>query len=76
MNKDEALQLALGALQNNDGWGSSVREQKERAITAIKEALETKDEPVAYMGVDCDGNPNKFRLNPFNNGVPLYRKTK
>ena len=37
--KDEALKLALAALECKDGWGSSARLQKERAITAIKQAL-------------------------------------
>ena len=32
------------------------------------------DEPIAWMGTDAEGNPNKFRLNPFDGGVPLYRK--
>ena len=35
----EALKLALEALESKDTWGSSIREAKERAITAIKEAL-------------------------------------
>ena len=48
MTKDEALRLALGALESKDGWGSSVRDAKEKAITAIKAALEAKDEPVAF----------------------------
>jgi len=45
MTKDEALRLALEAL----GWSDEWRPQglKEEAITAIKAALEAKDEPVA-----------------------------
>ena len=35
----EAMKLALGALESNDTWGSSIREAKERAITALQEAL-------------------------------------
>jgi hypothetical protein len=44
MTKDEALKLALEAL----GWTDEWRPQglKEDAITAIKAALEAKDEPV------------------------------
>jgi hypothetical protein len=44
MTKDEALRLALEAL----GWTDEWRPQglKEEAITAIKAALEAKDEPV------------------------------
>jgi hypothetical protein len=46
MTKDEALKLALEAL----GWTDEWRPQglKEDAITAIKAALEAKDEPVAW----------------------------
>ena len=39
MDKNEALKLALGALECKDGWGSSIRSQKEKAITTIKHAL-------------------------------------
>ena len=49
MNKDEALRLALEALENS--WTEPNNEQYEiekNAITAIKAALETKDEPVAW----------------------------
>jgi hypothetical protein len=48
MTKDEALKLALEALEFanvNYWWGSS---NIEKAITAIKSALEAKDEPDAY----------------------------
>jgi hypothetical protein len=50
MTKDEALRLALEAL----GWTDEWRPQglKEEAITAIKAALEAKDEPVAYINVE------------------------
>jgi len=46
MTKDEALKLALEAL----GWTDEWRPQglKEEAITAIKAALEAKDEPVGW----------------------------
>ena len=49
MTKDEALRLALEALEAKDGWGSSIREAKERAITAIKATLKAKDEPVEFF---------------------------
>ena len=51
MTKDEALRLALEALKSKDGWGSSVRDAKEKAIAACEAALEAKDEPVAC----CNG---------------------
>ena len=43
MTKDEALRFALGVLESKDGWGSSVRDAKEKAITAIKAALEANE---------------------------------
>ena len=64
MTKDEALRLALEAMKiNNKAWklladsgdaGNWEAEEQgyyqlnEQAINAIKEALETKDEPVAW----------------------------
>jgi len=56
MSKGEALRLALEALEStgeNDGYHGVDQYFDnvlvEKAITAIKEALETKDEPVAWM---------------------------
>jgi hypothetical protein len=31
-----------------------------------------EQEPVAWMGTDIEGNPNKFRLNQFSGSFPLY----
>lgn len=39
-----------------------------------EQAMQPAQEPVAYMGTDIDGSPNKFRLNPFGGCVPLYEK--
>jgi hypothetical protein len=49
----EALKLALEAL-SPDPYRSewAVEEDKCKAITAIKAALEAKDEPVAYINVE------------------------
>jgi hypothetical protein len=109
MTKDEALRLALEALEKlwniiddidtysdmakaDEKLYRSLVERRQRqrfeetgistdgyelhggAITAIKAALEAKDEPVAYMGTDIEGNPNKFRLNSFGGCIPLYIK--
>jgi len=58
MTKDEALRLALEALKEtwyHVGTFSPTDEAIElydKAIRAIKEALETKDEPVAWMSED------------------------
>jgi hypothetical protein len=50
MNKDEALRLALEALEEIGlKWPNVLK-----AIDAVKEALETKDEPVAW-GMETDG---------------------
>jgi len=45
MTKDEALRLAFEALHYCEALNSSVEKQKMQAITAIKAALEAKDEP-------------------------------
>jgi len=34
--------------------------------------LSARQQPVAYMGTDIEGNPNKFRLNAFGGSIPLY----
>ena len=47
MNKDEALRLALGALENIDR--AMPFPVAKLAIKECKAALETKDEPVAWM---------------------------
>ena len=81
----EALKLALEALQADeldmvdDGSGSMVF-RKEQAITAIKEALEQTQEPVAYIHRN---EYNEYRLEPhddfdiksipFNVDVPLFK---
>lgn len=59
MTKDKALQLALKALENIDRWLPTIgqkglRDYEADAITAIKAALEAKDEPVAW-GMEKDG---------------------
>jgi len=56
MTKDEALRLSLEAL-SPDPYKSewAVEEDKCKAITAIKAALEAKDEPVAVDGNTSDG---------------------
>jgi hypothetical protein len=46
MTKDEAFLMAIEALDNADYHRAN------EAITAIKAALEAKDEPVAYINVE------------------------
>jgi hypothetical protein len=54
----------------------AINKQTNDAITALRAAIEQaeKQEPVAWIGVDAEGNPNKFRLNKFGSGIPLYTK--
>jgi len=57
MTKDEALRLVLEALKEDRAWletdaPTEVWEKNNEAITAIKAALEAKDEPVCK---DCNG---------------------
>ena len=44
------------------------------SIQSDKTSDAEKQKPVAYMGTDIEGNPNKFRLNPFGGSIPLYTK--
>jgi hypothetical protein len=77
MTKDEELDLALEALEgiHPGNMTPMAEEYWNKAITAIKQARSAPvQEPVAWMGTDIEGNPNKFRLNPFNGGVELYKK--
>ena len=53
MTKDEALRLALEALEMYELETNS--EFQRKAITAIKAALEAKDEPVAWRTFDGEG---------------------
>ena len=61
MTKDEALRLALEALENGkrvrnaDGGTKYQPDLEDKAITAIKAALEAKDEPVAVWELFEDG---------------------
>lgn len=48
MNKDQALKLALEALQRNDYLGY---QKNLEVIAAIKDALVEKQEPVAWIGL-------------------------
>jgi hypothetical protein len=75
MNKDKALRLALEALeadelamiQDKDGHMVYLKDQ---AITAIKAALEAKDEPVGKFAKFTD---NIWReVTDGSAGVPLY----
>ena len=61
MTKDEALRLALEALKSKDGWGSSVRDAKEKAIAACEAALEAKDEPVKAWCETCEGGGKVYQ---------------
>ncbi len=72
----EAMKQALKALEHSHAnepiWKTPHRE----AIITLRQAIEQAkmQEPVAWMGVDAEGNPNKFRLDKFGSGIPLYTK--
>ena len=67
MTKDEALRLALETLEYA---GSSWIEARQPAITAIKAALEAKNEPVGKFAKFTD---NIWReVTDGSAGVPLY----
>ena len=73
MKKIEALKRARDAL-----LAAPTAYRAPETIAFIDEALAEQpaqqQEPVAYMGTDIEGNPNKFRLNPFGGCIPLYEK--
>jgi len=84
MTKDEALKLALEAL-TNAYWPTdsdllpahNIKECGE-AITAIKAALEAKDEPVAIFKADLDGgyvDLLAFQGQPLSDNTLLYTAT-
>jgi len=75
----EAMKLALGALESKDTWGSSIREAKERASTALREALAeqpAQQEPCGWQFFQ-DGKwhngmeTNNHRANTEAAGVPV-----
>jgi hypothetical protein len=78
--KDEALKLALGALDNLLYWdnGKSDYDQAREAITAIKQALAAPvQEPVAWMVYTQDGQSVYVTDNPTDikegqRALPLY----
>jgi len=69
MNKDEALRIALEALElHGKQYPYMVKGYCLDAITAIKKALETKDEPVGW--IDNKGNMICTKINE--SCRPLY----
>jgi len=79
MTQTEALRLALEALQElentNSYWWQEVDEATTKkidpAITAIKAALEAKDEPVAWYR-DEDGIRIYYDSKVWDDATPLY----
>ena len=66
MDKDTALRLALEALKEDRAWletdaPTEVWEKNNEAITAIKAALEAKDEPVAWRYDQAKYRTNDLR---------------
>ena len=85
MTQTEVLRLALEALKEDRAWletdaPTEVWEKNNEAITAIKAALEAKDEPVAWfckernlVEIDCPAEDD-FRSTL--GWEPLYTKEK
>jgi len=82
MTKDEALRLALEAFNDLAAWndgevGSHMDEPysaeiARKAITAIKAALEAKDEPVAWMNQNGVVRKVGYEWGPNNTLTALY----
>ena len=75
----EAAQMALDALESwqktclDCGRPSEELGRATQPLQILRAALaQPEQEPVAWMGIDIEGNPNKFRLNQFGTGIPLY----
>ena len=88
MTKDEALRIALEALEggvktqaNGLDWIEYDSELVEKAITAIEAALEAKDEPVAWLhrfiegGISIGLKPSDLERHP-ERWEPLYTEPK
>jgi hypothetical protein len=77
MTKDEALRLALEALETIERcepsyskiW--SLKDNARLTITAIKAALQTKDEPAAWYR-DEDGIRIYYESKVWDDAIPLY----
>jgi hypothetical protein len=59
MTKDEALDLALEALERLDGWlalryGSGLTPQEQQVVTAIKQARSAPVQEPAWYHAECD----------------------
>lgn len=75
MSDKQVLKLALEALEEIHVGNMTPMAETNwiKAITAIRESLaQPEQEPVAWMGTDVEGNPNKFRLNFFSGAIPLF----
>ena len=74
MTKDEALRLALEALEKISMGGDP--RWADETIIAIKEALETKDEPVAVVDSTISGHIDWLCPIFPKQGTPLYTHPK
>ena len=82
----EALQTVLGVLECKDGWGSSIRSQKEKAIATCQQAL-AQPAPVqpvtqwrnaaiaAYPNSDPDQWPDSFKVRFMEQEIAQLRAT-
>ena len=71
MTKDEALRLASEAMESfQNGTNGLYEGEFEEEITAIKAALEAKDEPVAWKTDDIELYVREDKFGFYN--IPLY----
>lgn len=73
----DMLQKAIKELKALEAYNVPISDYKRLQELVTHQGIrlmqyESFAEPVAYMGTDGEGNPNKFRLNPFNGAIPLY----
>jgi len=73
----EVMKQALETLEDARLYNYALKHKAtDNLITSLRQVIDQaeKQKPVAWMGVDAEGNPNKFRLNKFGSGIPLYTK--
>lgn len=65
--------LAINNIYVFNGYGEEVPDGRTPIYAGYPAPAAPVQEPVAWMGTDIEGNPNKFRLNAFDGGTPLYK---
>jgi hypothetical protein len=68
----DAITLLRQALAEPEPRNQCAETCERATLCAICAGGITEQEPVAWMGIDIEGNPNKFRLNFFGGAIPLF----